>query len=281
MLGVVGVLLVGGGLAASEDVRALISSREVHRWTLAMRAVELPEGFEEWGAACGFYGMRCAGTQEPPLAAVETMAERLRESGLELPPARCGQDAQIDPGTTLAAVDRADSQCTTSTELGGARVTVAAWDHQPAVFGGEALPLGRTALVVEWDTAGVEKLLQAEPKLAETRFADVRITPEEIAALPGALADVECIDTDVDGCLGYEGRLEGPGQGPALVEHWAREVLAAEFLVIEWACHPDHALEVCGFTAEKGRAGGELTRLTLAVSYADGPDSLGVRLFTG
>jgi len=260
MLAVVGLLVVGGALTASGTVVGLISTRQVREVTAAVRAMPLPDSLTEWQAACGTYGIRCAQSAEPPAAAVDAVAAVLRELGHDVEPARCGTEARIDPGTTLAAVTRHGSQCTTTTAVVGGELTVAAWDYLPSLMFGTAdsgLALGRTALVVEWDLAGTERLLVAQPGLAEARFGDVRITAEEIAALPGALAGAECTGSDVDGCLGWETRLEGPGDGRELVESWAEELLDADFLVTSFECDPDETRRVCTLTAVRGRGAGE------------------------
>ncbi len=264
VLAVVGLLVVGGTLTASEGVSGLISSRQVRETTAAVRTMPLPAVLTEWQAACGIYGIRCAQSAEPPAVTVDAVAAVLRELGHEVEPARCGTEARIDPGTTLASKPRHESQCTTTTSVGGGELTVAAWDYVPSLLFGAVdagLTLGRTALVVEWDLAGTERLLVAEPGFDEARFGDVRITPEEIAALPGALADAECTGYDADGCLGYEAVLDGPGDGRELIETWADTLLEAGFLVTSFECDADESRRLCLLGAEGGRAGGEATRI--------------------
>ncbi|NLF03811.1 MAG: hypothetical protein GX593_02200 [Actinomycetales bacterium] len=270
VLAVVGLLVVGGALTASEGVRGLISSREVRATTVAVRQMPLPASLTEWQAACGIYGIRCAQSADAPEVAVEAVADVLRQMGHEVEAARCGTEARIDLGTTLASVVRHESQCTVVTEVPGGSLTVAAWDYvPPLMFGadGDGLELDRTALVVEWDSAGTERLLVAEPGLDEARFGDVRITAEEIAALPGALAGAECTGTDADGCIGWETELEGPGEGRDLVEHWARQLLAEEFLVTSFECDLEGS-GACSLGAVAGRGAGEATMLGVSLALA-------------
>lgn len=258
VLAVVGLLVVGGALTASAGVVGLVSSREVRETTAVVRRVPLPDGLTEWAAACGIYGLRCARSAEPPEAAVEAFASLLRESGHDVAPARCGVEADVPLGTTLAAVPRHESQCTTTTSVRGGRLTLAAWDHLPTDDG--ALDLGVTAFVVEWDSQGTELLLEAEPGLAEERFADERITADEVAALPGELARLECDAYDDDGCMVWRGTLGGPGEGRALLEAWARELLDAGILVTQFDCPEGDGL-TCGLSANAGRGDGEATLL--------------------
>lgn len=262
VLAVVALLVVGTGLASYDAVTGLVASREVREVSHGVRAMPLPESFEEWQAACGTYGLRCARTELAPAEAVEAIADVLRQLGHELEPARCGADARVDPGTTLVSVPRHDSQCTTTTSVAGGELTVAAWDHVPAVISsGEPFALGRTAVVVEWDAEGTDHLLVAEPGLEAARFADVRITAEEVAELPGALAEAECTGEDADGCLAWATTLVGPGDGRALVEAWARELGDAGFLVVSLECDPDPERRLCSLLATRGRGAGEATQL--------------------
>ena len=263
VLAVVGLLVVGGALTASGTVVGLIASRQVREVTAAVRAMPLPDSFAEWTGACGLYGIRCAQSGESPQAVVEAVAAVLRELGHDVDAARCGTEARIDPGTTLSGVQRHESQCTTTTPVTGGVLTVAAWDFVPPAAGDgrEGLALGRTAVVVEWDSGGVERLLQSQPGLTEARFGDVRITPEEIAALPGEMAEAECVSSDADGCLVYEVVLEGPGERRELLEARAAELLDAGFLVTTFECHSVEVERECRIYAESGREGGELTRI--------------------
>jgi len=282
VLAVVGLLVVGGGLAASGSVIGLVSSRAVRATTLEVRAMALPASLTEWRAACGVWGIRCARSEEPPALAVEAVAEALRGHGYEVSPARCGTSARIDPGTTLAAVNRHESQCTTTTTVAGGELTIAAWDHVPSGFGGAGFDLGRTALVIEWDGEGTERLLVAEPGLEAARFGDVRMTPEELDALPAPLGAAECVGFDADGCQGYETTLEGPGSERGLVEAWAERLVDAEFLVTAFDCSPGGELVVCGLSAEKAREGLEMTRIIVRIDLdTSEPGRARAHLFTG
>ena len=257
MLGVVGVLLVGGGLAASEEVATILATREVRAVSQSVRQLPLPAGFEEWTAACGMFGLRCAQTTQSPAQAVEALAAELRGLGLELEPVRCGEGARVDPGTSLAGVVRHERQCTATAPEREPALTVAAWDVVPPgpFSAGAAFELGLTALVVEWDSVGTDELLRAEPRLAEERFADDRLTKAEIMALPGAFALAECAGEDADGCVGWEVELEGPGERRDLLEAWGRELLGAGFLVMNFECERDRPEAGCTLYAEAGREG--------------------------
>lgn len=267
VVAVVGLLVVGAGLALWEVAGTMLAGRQVREVTLEVRGMALPGELEEWSSACGFYGVRCASSPEPPERAAQQMVDGLRELGHELSEVACGPAARIETGTTFASMTRHDSQCTATVDVNGVSLTVAAWDFLPSSPPGPAdgIELGRTAVVVEWDAVGRDRLVATEPRRMEDRFADVRITPEEVAALPGALAGAECVGHDEEGCLGYETELEGPGEGRDLLEAWARELDGAGFLLTAFACQPQ---STCSLSAELGRADGELTRIGVSIVVA-------------
>jgi len=283
VLAVVGLLAVGGILASVEGVQTLVSSRQVREVTTALRNLPLPPAISDWSSACGTYGVVCARSDEPPQVAAEIMAERLRELGHEVEPVRCGDGARIDPGTTLATYSRHESQCTTTTDVPGGVLTVAAWDFVPASTRApdEGMPVGTTAVVVEWDSEGTEQLFQAEPEAVEARFGDVRITPEELAALPSPLSEAECLASDVDGCQSYEAVVEGPGEHRELVEAWAGRLFEAGFLLTTVECSAEAGEGPCRINAELGRAGGETTRIFVGIVVdRDSPGIARAMIFT-
>lgn len=282
VLVVVGLLVVGGGLAASEGVNVLLASQQVRETSAAVERIELPDGFEEWPAACGDFGLRCAATDQPPQVAVDAMATRLAELGHDVEAARCGEQAQIEQGTRLATLPRHDTQCATTTQVRGGVLTVAAWDYLPP-FGsgaGDGLELGRTAVVVEWDATGTDLLTSAEPQRVEARFADVPVTPAEIEELPGALSRSECVSENEEGCQLYEVTLEGPDSGRMLLEAWAGELLDAHFLVTSFSCDEDGPA-ICSLVAETGRSGGERSSITVSIDVdAEERNRATARVFT-
>lgn len=265
VLAVVGLLVVGAGLALAEGIGTMLAGRQVRDLTLQVRGMELPRGLEDWSSACGFYGVRCARSAESPELAVRAMAAAVRELGHEVSPVACGAAARVEPGTTLAATSRHDRQCVVTTEVSGGVLTVAAWDYLPPSGPGRGagIELGATALVVEWDVPGRDRLVATEPGRMEARFADVRLSAAELAALPGALADAECTGRDEDGCLGHEAVLDGPGEGRELVETWARRLEGAGFLLSVISCETASS---CHLAAELGRPDGELTRIGVSIS---------------
>ena len=277
-----GLRVVGGGLAASEGVDVLLASQQVRETSAAVERIDLPDGFEEWPGACGDFGLRCAATHESPEVAVDAMSARLVELGHDVDPARCGTAARIDPGTTLATFPRHDSQCATTTEVRGGALTVAAWNYVPPFGSGgdDGLELGRTAVVVEWDAAGTDLLTRAEPQRVEARFADVPITPAEVERLPGAFSQAECTSENEEGCQLYEVAFEGPGEGRALLEVRAGELLDAGFLVTSFVCGEDGP-GICSLIAESGRSGGERSRITVSIAVDRDERSLATaRIFT-
>ena len=97
VLAVVGLLVVGAGLAASDSVVSLFETRHVRETTAAVRQLPLPSGMTAWAPACGLYGMKCAQTDLGSANAVEAVADLVRQTGLELPAARCGDGQGPDP----------------------------------------------------------------------------------------------------------------------------------------------------------------------------------------
>jgi|GEM_PF-6915842 len=232
-------------------------NHQLRQDSAAVRAIELPSGFEPAPLACAGSMLWCAWTDLDPSQATEVVQAAMADQGVRLPEPRCGEGTPVPwYGYDFTTPTSNQGVCSALTPRHGVMLGLLARNQVP--YGdrdGQPVALPRTLVTVAWHYESNSRTVPGSP-VWEAR--EITVLADELRALPAPLNEAVCSMLDGSVCLSATLTI-GSG-APKDETFWrvAEQLAAAEVHLESVECDEEGQCSANGYAARPEHPGESL-----------------------